>query len=324
MRTIRFGRTERQVSVVSLGTWSYGGLNTAGKRSVGWSGHDENDARQALLDAHAAGINHWDTADVYGDGRSESLIGSVWTSVPRDEIFVATKVGWGPADHGHHYHPKQIREQFEGSLRRLGVETIDLYYFHRADFGTDNAYLDDAVALLRTFRDEGKLKHIGLSDWSSEKIMGCIERVDPDAVQPYRNVVADTYASSGLKAWVEKHDVGVAWFSPIRHGLLLGKYEQPTTFEEGDFRSNIPEFGDADALKAYRDNRDALAERFASLPQPVLGPLLGALSAGAPTSCSLLGQRNPKQVAAAAVADTELSADDAAWVMKLYAGLRGA
>jgi aryl-alcohol dehydrogenase-like predicted oxidoreductase len=322
VRTIRFGRTEAQIPAVSLGTWSYGGLNTAGKRSVGWRGHDEDKARDALVAAHAAGITHWDTADVYGDGRSEQLIGGVWKTVPRDEVFVATKVGWGPAEHGHAYHPKHIREQLETSLTNLGVEAVDLYYFHHANFGDDDAYLDDAVATVHTLRDEGKLRFVGLSDWFSEKIMKVIAKVDPDAVQPYRNVVNDTYASSGLKGWCDEHDVGVAFFSPIRHGLLLGKYAEPTTFEEGDFRANVPEFGDAEALDNYRAKRDALRERFGDSAQPVLRALLGALLADAPTGTVLLGQRNPEQVAAGADAGAALSAEDAAWVLELYADMR--
>ena len=96
MRRLRFGRCEAEVSAVSLGTWAYGGANKVGQRSVGWSGHDDHAARAALRAAHAAGITHWDTADVYGNGRSEQLIGGIWGDVPRDEVFVASKVGWDP------------------------------------------------------------------------------------------------------------------------------------------------------------------------------------------------------------------------------------
>lgn len=322
MRRVRLGRTNVQVPAVSLGTWSYGGLNSVGKSSVGWGGHDDALALQALREAYQAGITHWDTADVYGDGRSEALIGQVWGDVPRDDVFLATKVGWDNGEFDHPYHPDLIRARIDRSLENLQTDVIDLYYLHHSNFGKHQEHLDDAVATLREARDAGKIRFIGLSDWSSEKVVAAIERVDPDVVQPYRNVCADTYASSGLKAWVEEHDVGLAFFSPIRHGLLLGKYDAPVTFESGDFRTNVKEFGDAEVLAELRAKAEALREKFADRAQPVLEPLLGAILADAPTACVLLGQRNPDQVRAAANSGAALSAEEAAWVMQTYAELR--
>ena len=107
---------------------------------------------------------------------------------------------------------------------------------------------------MRRFRDEGKIRFIGLSDWDARKIMKFIERVDPDVVQPFRNIIDDEYDSSGLKAWVDAHDLGVAFFSPLKHGLLTGKYDEPQSFPEGDFRSTIAEFRDP-----YACELDALA-----------------------------------------------------------------
>jgi len=108
------------------------------------------------------------------------------------------------------------------SLRNLRTDVIDLYYFQPLRLWANDEYFDDALAVMRRFRDEGKIRFIGLSDWDGRKIMKFIERADPDAVQPYRNVIDDDYESSGLKAWVESHDLGVAFFSPLKHGLLLG------------------------------------------------------------------------------------------------------
>ncbi len=321
MRTLRLGKTGVEVSAISYGTWPFSGPNTnpAGV-PVGWTGHDDQLGLAALRAAHAAGINHWDTADVYGDGRSEQLIGRVWGDVPRDEVFLASKVGWDPGEFGHYYHPQLIRQRVERSLKNLGVERLDLYYLHHCDFGPNDAYLDDAIGLLRQLRDEGKVRFIGLSDWDASKIVRVADRVDPDVIQPYRNVGADDYVSSGLKEWVDAHDVGVAFFSPIRHGLLLGKYEAPAQFGEGDFRLNVDAFRDADTLARLREKRAALEEKFAGRAQPVLGPLLGALLSDAPTGCVLLGLRNPDQVAAAAAVEP-LSYDEASWVRDLYADL---
>jgi len=317
---IRLGRTNANVSAVSLGTWGHGGPRESRGVSVGWSGHDDDLARRALVSAWSQGINHWDTADVYGDGQAEVLIGSVWDEVPRDEIFLATKVGWDMGEYDRFYHPAMIREHLERSLRNLKTDVVDLYYMHHCDFGPGDAWLDDAIEVIRRARDDGKIRFIGLSDWDAKKIVRVIARVDPDVVQPYRNVLDDEYESSRLKAWVSSHDVGVAFFSPIKHGLLLGKYTEPATFPDGDFRQRIPEFGDAEAIARFRRAKEAISERFAGHPEPVLHAILGAILSDAPTGCVLLGQRNPKQVEAASKVGEALSADDAAWVRAAYRG----
>jgi aryl-alcohol dehydrogenase-like predicted oxidoreductase len=320
MRRLRFGRTGIEIPAVGLGTWGHGGPRTAGGSSVGWSGHDDALAREALLTAAREGIDHWDTADVYGDGQAERLIGSVWPEVSRQSIFLASKVGWDAGEFDHYYHPAQIRRQFEASLRNLKCETIDLYYLHHCDFGPNDEYLDDAIALLRQFRDEGRIRFIGLSDWDSERIMRVIGRVDPDAVQPYRNVVDDDYAASGLQQWVEEHDIGVAFFSPLKHGLLLGKYDTPQEFEEGDFRRNVAEFSDPAALERIGRAAAAMRERFSGMEEPVLHALVGALLADAPTGCVLLGQRNPDQVRSATRVGEPLDREMAEWVRQQYRG----
>ncbi len=322
MRTLRFGRTNAQVPAISFGTWGHGGPNMAGSAPVGWSGHDDTLAKAALVEAHRQGITHWDTADAYGSGHAEQLIGEAFAEgVPRRDIFLASKFGYqtGPSDHW--YDPAFMRVQCEESLRNLQTDVIDLYYFHHCDFGPNDEYFDDALAAMRRFRDEGKTRFIGLSDWDGRKIMKFIERADPDAVQPYRNVIDDDYESSGLKAWVESHDLGVAFFSPLKHGLLLGKYDEPQTFAEGDFRSGIPEFRDPQFLARMRYARDEMTRRFSDQREPVIHALTGALLAGNPTATVLLGQRNPKQVDAAVAAGGDaLSDDDAAWVRRVYRG----
>ena len=158
MKTVRFGRTGVEISTVSLGTWAHGGPNIVSGRPVGWFGVSESDVRRSLKLAWEKGINHWDTADVYGDGRAEQLMGESWDDVPRDQIFLATKVGWDPGSHHHYYHPEQMRRQLEASLRNLRTDHIDLYYLHHCDFGPNGEYLDEAVDLLRSFRDQGKIR----------------------------------------------------------------------------------------------------------------------------------------------------------------------
>lgn len=317
MKQITFGRTNTKVSTISLGTWSYGSGNVSGGRSVGWADQSDADSRAALIQAWKSDINHWDTADVYGNGRSEKIIGNVWDVVPRQDIFLATKVGWDMGGFDHYYHPKMIKEHIESSLRNLQTDVIDLYYFHHCNFDSNDIF-EDAVDLVRRFREEGKIRFIGLSDFDSVKIMKYIDRVNPDVIQPYRNVMDDPYQSSGLKDWVDKNNAGIAFFSPIKNGLLTGKYDKPPVFKEGDFRLNVADFQDEDLLIKLQKNKLRLEKKFSGHPQPVLHGLLGTLLTDSPTGCVLLGQRDIKQVLAAAELGDVVSDDDAAWIKKLY------
>jgi aryl-alcohol dehydrogenase-like predicted oxidoreductase len=285
---------------------------------VGWAGSDRDRDRDSLIAAFRSGVTHWDTADVYGDGLSERLIGEVWSEVPRDRIFLATKVGWNPGPHDHFYHPTWMRAQLERSLKQLQVDHIDLYYLHHCLFGEHESLFDDAMELLQRAREEGKVRFLGLSDWDTEKIMAYVDRADPDVVQPYRNVAADTWESSGLQAWVAKNDAGAAFFSPLRHGLLLGKYQEPAEFEEGDVRSSVEAFQDATLLDRLQSCTAAMRERFRDHPEPVLWGLLGALFEDSPTGCALVGQRSAAQSEAASACSEALSAKDAAWVRELF------
>ena len=318
MRRVRLGRTGVEVSAIACGTWAHGGPKRVGKVEVGWSGHDDRRAVEALVAAWESGITHWDTADVYGDGQAERLIGGLWDRLPRDEIFLASKVGWDPGPYEHFYHPRLIEQRIERSLRNLATDRIDLFYLHHCDFGPGDRFLDGAVEVLRRARDGGRIRFIGLSDWSSEKVARYAPRVEPEVVQPYRNVVDDRYAASGLAAWVERSDAGVAFFSPLRHGLLLGKYDAPTRFADGDHRNRIAEFGDAAALARLRDCRAQVERRFADRPDAVLHALTGVLLSDTPTGCVLLGMRRRDHARAAAGLGEPLSADDAAWVRQLY------
>jgi aryl-alcohol dehydrogenase-like predicted oxidoreductase len=317
MRTIRFGRTNVQVPVISLGTWGHGGLNVSDGVSVGWSGHDDRAAKDALVTAYRHGITHWDTADAYGNGHAETLIGDVWSEVRREDVFLASKFGWIKGPSGHWYDAKFMREQCDRSLKLMRTDVIDLYYFHHCDFGP---YFDDALEMMRRLRDEGKVRFIGLSDWDARKIMKYIERVDPDVVQPIRNLIDDDYEPSGLKKWVDDHDLGVAFFSPLKHGLLLGKYDRPQSFGEGDTRSRVAQFKDPEFIARMQAAADETRRHFSKLREPVLNAVTGALLTGNATACVLLGQRNARQAEAAAVADAPISPADAEWVQRVYRG----
>ena len=319
MEIVTLGRTGVNVSRISLGTWSYGGPNMAGKNQpMGWGGQTDEDSKNALRKAYASGIDHWDTADVYGDGHSEKVIGSMWNEIPRRDIFVATKVGWDMGPYSHWYHPEHMRTNMERSLKNLNTNCVDLMYLHHCNFGKQEEYFDDAIDVVKRFQEEGKTRFIGLSDWFLDKIMNYIDRVDPDIIQPYRNVMDDTYASSGLKDYVDTHNVGICFFSPIKHGLLTGKYTSPATFERGDFRTTVKDFANQTMVDKMQTNKTKLENQFSDHSQPVMHGLVDALLTDAPTGCVLLGQRNEDQVKVAAQLGEPLSNEDAKWVQDLY------
>ena len=318
MRKIILGRTGAEVSAISLGTWSYGGANKSGKLPVGWAGQSDDDSKLALKRAWELGINHWDTADVYGNGRSEQVIGSMWKSIPRNNIFLATKVGWDRGYKKRWYDIDVMRQNMERSLKNLKTDCVDLIYLHHCNFGDNNEYFDEAIAVIRKFKEEGKTRFIGLSDWSSKKIRQFIERCDPDVVQPLRNVVDDSYESSGLKQYIDDHNLGICFFSPIKHGLLTGKYTEPAQFEDGDFRSHEKAFSDMEFLQKMLYNKAKLDGRFSDHLNPVMHGVVNALFSDSPTGCALLGQRNVDQVEAAATLGDLLSNEDSDWVKNLY------
>ncbi len=318
METVILGKTGVTVPRVSLGTWSYGGENISGDMSVGWAGQTDKNSCSAMIRAWELGISHWDTADVYGEGRSEAVIGSMWNTVPRDDIFLATKFGWSLGPYPYLYHPTHMRNQFERSLKNLKVETVDLLYLHHCNFGDNEEYFDDANEMLHRMQEEGKTRFLGLSDWDLNKMMRFIDRVNPDVVQPYRNVMDDTFESSGLRQYAEENNIGVCFFSPIKHGLLTGKYTKTTTFPKGDYRLNIPDFNDQSIIDKMRENRELLLERFSDHPQPVMRGLIDALLTDSPTGCVLLGMRDVDQVNAASNLGAPLSLTDTDWVKSLY------
>ena len=318
MRKITLGRTGAIVSAISLGTWSYGGENNSGKIPVGWAGQTDADSKAALIKCWGEGINHWDTADVYGNGRSEQVIGSIWETVPRNEIFLATKVGWDQGYQNHWYDVGTMRHNMECSLKNLQTECVDLIYLHHCNFGKNSEYFEDALEVIKRFQEEGKTQFVGLSDWDLNKIMRYIKQADPDVVQPYRNIWDDNYASSGLQIYVEDNYLGVCFFSPLMHGLLTGKYSEPASFEKGDFRGQVDAFRDQDIIDKMKTNADMLKEQFSDQPYPVIHGVIDTLISDSENSCVLLGLRNITQVETAQALGVAMPSEDVNWVKQLY------
>ena len=318
MRKVVLGRTGELVSAISLGTWAFGGENMSGKFAVGWAGQSDNDSKSVLLKAWESGINHWDTADVYGEGKSEMIIGEAWGTIPRDDIFLATKVGWDKGSLSYWYAPEQMVKNMERSLNNLKVNHVDLMYLHHCNFGKNGEYFDDAIEVLKKFQEQGKTRFIGLSDWSNKKIMQYIQGCDPDVVQLYRNVMDDKYESSGLRSYIDQNNIGACFFSPIKHGLLTGKYDKPASFSAGDHRSGVKQFADESIIKKMKKNKNLLEEKYKEKKHSVMHGIVNALFNDSPTGCVILGQRNIKQVHIASSLGDALSQEESEWIKALY------
>ena len=319
MEKVILGRTKQSISVISLGAWSHGKQNIDGNVSVGWSNQSDRDSKNALLKSFSLGINHWDTADVYGEGHSEKIIGSMWNEISRNDIFLATKVGWDKGPNKHWYNSDYMRRKMERSLKNLKVDCIDLFYLHHCNFGKKDEFLEGAMEQLIRFKEEGKTRFIGLSDWSASKIMKYINIVNPDVVQPLYNVYDIEYETSGLKDHIAKNNLGVCFFSPIKHGLLTGKYNSIPNFPKGDFRRSVKEFNDTGFIKKMKKNRSVIESKFPDLGEDaIMQSLLGAILFDNPTACVLLGQRNKEQAEVAGRLGNPITKEDSLWILSLY------
>jgi len=219
------GRTGRDVSVVGLGTWQLG---------ADWGDVSESDARAVLEAAAEDGVTLFDTADVYGDGRSERLIGAFLADHPDAGITVATKMGRRVEQRPESYVLESFRSWTDRSRRNLGVDTLDLVQLHCPP---TPVYADDAVFdALDTLVEEGAVASYGVSVETVEEALTAIARPHVATVQIIANAfrlkpverVFPAAASAG---------VGVVVRVPLASGLLSGRYDEDTTFADDDHRS---------------------------------------------------------------------------------------
>lgn len=214
------GRTGLKVSAVSLGSWlTYGGTV------------EERVARDCVARAYALGVNFFDTANVYAGGRAESLLGRALSAYPRESYVLATKVyfpiGPGPNDRG--LSRKHVWEQCHLSLRRLGVEYVDLYQCHRYD---DETPLEETCAVMSDLVAHGKILYWGVSEWTAEEILAAVELCReagwpaPVSNQPEYNALQRRIESDVLPMTAELGLGNIVW-SPLAQGVLTGKYRSP-------------------------------------------------------------------------------------------------
>jgi aryl-alcohol dehydrogenase-like predicted oxidoreductase len=261
------GKSGLKVSEVGLGCWAIGGpsWDDHGKQ-VGWSGSNDQDSLAGLYKAYELGINHWDTADVYGKGHSERLIGKVFNeSVKRDEIILATKAGWFKGTAAHPYDPLLLRHQFEQSLKNLRTDYVDIYYLHTPFFGDDNIYLRPAADVVHKLKEEGKVRFIGQSAYSKDQFLAVCPVTKPDILQLPYNALHSPFDSpdTDIFSWADEHDLGIVMFGTYAMGLLLGKYDQanPPKFDQGDIRTERDNFS-PDYIQKLGPALDRLKEKF--------------------------------------------------------------
>ncbi|MGH3694604.1 MAG: aldo/keto reductase [Pseudonocardiaceae bacterium] len=151
-----------EVSALGVGCWALGGPDTNLGLPMGWDPIDDTQAQAGLERAYTLGATLFDTADVYGHGRSERLLGQLVDQVPRASLVLSSKVGYfrGTAPHG--YHPVHLRHQLEQSLDNLRTDYLDIYFFHHSEFGENDELLDATIETMRTLRTEGLVRAIGM------------------------------------------------------------------------------------------------------------------------------------------------------------------
>ncbi|MFE1645378.1 aldo/keto reductase [Microbacterium sp. P01] len=219
------GRTGRDISAIGLGTWQLG---------ADWGAVDEDDALAVLAASADRGVTLFDTADVYGDGRSESLIGRFLAEHPRHGITVATKMGRRVDQEPENYTPENFRAWTARSRHNLGVDTLDLVQLHCPP----SAVIDDAATFdaLDALVAEGAIAAYGVSVETTAQALSAIARPNVTNVQiifnPFRLKPLDEVLPAAA-------DAGVAIFArvPLASGLLSGKYTSDTTFAADDHRS---------------------------------------------------------------------------------------
>lgn len=231
MHRVMLGESGLAVSPVAFGTWQLSPRF--------WGEQSKDDAMAAMRLAFDKGINFFDTADAYGDGYAETVLGEAIKGLPRDELVIATKVfnHFNPdASRYPDLSPGHIIERCEASLERLGIATIDLYLLHFYDELTP---LADVAETLGKLRSQGKVRAIGVSNHTVEQFRAQRRFGPYSVVQPPYSLI-EPGIEQDLLPYCQAENIGVMVYSPVHKGLLTGKYTGSETFD--DFRRHHPDF----------------------------------------------------------------------------------
>lgn len=205
-------------------------------------GGSEAESLETISYALDTGLNFLDTADMYGTGANEELVGRAIKG-KRDKVVLATKFGIrrdkGNAGYfGVDGSPAYVRQACDASLKRLGVETIDLYYQHRVD---PNTPIEDTVGAMAELVKAGKVRHIGLSEAAPETIRRA-HKVHPITALQSEYSLWTRDPEEAVLPTVRELGIGFVAYSPLSRGFLTGQIKSPSDFEEGDYRRNAPRF----------------------------------------------------------------------------------
>ena len=235
MHTRQLGKDGPQVSAIGLGCMGMTDFYTTG-----------SDTREAVATLHRAlelGINLLDSADMYGPHTNEELIGQAIRG-KRDQVFLASKFGIvrdpaNPAARGVNGRPEYIRQSIEGSLKRLGVETLDLYYQHRMD---PSVAIEETVGAMADLVKAGKVRYLGLSE-ASVATLERAHKVHPiSALQSEYSLWSRDPEDNGCLAACQRLGIAFVPYSPLGRGFLTGSLKSPNDFAADDYRRLSPRF----------------------------------------------------------------------------------
>ncbi len=289
------GNSGMRISAIGLGTWAIGG--------TWWGGTDEADSIAAIRRGLDLGINLIDTAPVYGFGLSEELVGKAIKGYDRDKVVVATKVGlaWQTTEGQLFFEmdgksvyrclrPESIRYEVEQSLRRLGVDSIDLYQTHWQENTTPIA---DTMGALMELKAEGKIRAIGVSNATPAQMREYLAVGPLDSNQPLYNMLDRGIEAEALP-FCREHDIAILSYSSLALGLLTGKIDPHREFGEGDQRRRNPRFTPENITRM-----NGLLEQFAPFREKYgldQTQLTIAWTISRPgVTCALVGVRNARQ-----------------------------
>jgi len=313
----KLGNSGVKVSEISLGSWlTYGG-------SVA-----EEQAAACIARAYEIGINFFDTANVYMRGAAEEIVGRELRGFERDSYFLATKVyfpmGEGPNDSG--LSRKHITEQCHASLKRLGVDYVDLYQCHRYD---ENTPLEETLRVLDDLVRQGKVLYIGVSEWTADQIsdaMRIAKEMNLDRIvsnQPRYNMIQRKIEDEVIPL-CGREGVGQVVFSPLAQGVLTGKYRPDEVPEQGtraaDPESNrfMQQLMNEEVLSAVDGLRSVASDAGLSMPQLALAWVLRQEN----VSSAIIGASRPEQVDDnAAASGVELSPDVVSEIDRILDGV---
>jgi aryl-alcohol dehydrogenase-like predicted oxidoreductase len=314
LRTL--GQSDLRITPLGIGAWAIGG----GKWEFGWGPQDDKESIAAIHTGLDRGINWIDTAAVYGLGHSETVVGrAIKERESRPHVFTKCSLVWDEAGNiSHNLQATSIRREAEASLKRLGIDAIDLYQIHwpawKGNPETDSpGSIEEAVAELAKLKAEGKIRHIGVSNFNARQMQRALDVAPITSLQPQYSLLARDVESSTLP-FALSHQIGVIVYSPMASGLLTGAMtrERIAAMPADDWRKQSPNFQEPLLSSNLQlvDRLRTIGKRHDATPGEVA--LAWTLQNPAVTG-AIVGIRRPDQVnGIVGAADIKLSVRDQA------------